>query len=153
MGPEDVLDAKERMEIAEKDVARSCDELILMISGHAETSIVYTNPPHRMMQSKGVPDRRYRVYGTCLYFELKAPNGQLSEEQYHFLNAELDHECFAACGGLQDLKRALEVIRADRGKLRPAVAIAECRRIIGTWAARGFRGKPKRQTLTGASAK
>lgn len=150
---EDVLDAQERREASEKDVQRACDELVRTVAGGHAWVVVQTNPPHRMMQSKGVPDRRYRAFGTCFFFELKAPDGKLSQEQHDFLIAELDHECLAACGGVAELKKVLEAIRADRGKLRSAVAIQTCRAIIGAWAERGFRGGTTRRNLPGERAK
>lgn len=146
MNVDQALDIREKMELAEKDVARLCDSLVSMVGGGHSWVVVQTNPPHRQMQTKGVPDRRYRVYGTCLFFELKRPDGQLTREQYEFAVAELDHDCLAACGGVDELKKVLDAIRADRGKLRNAGAIAVCRAILASWSARGFRGESRRQT-------
>lgn len=121
-------------ELREKDVARQCDDLVRKMGG----TVVRTNPPHRVKQDYGLPDRRYRMMGTAFFFELKRPQktSLLSAHQYGFLTAELDHGCLAACGILDDLVLVINAIRG--GKSRDG-AIEECRRIVERWKAKGFR--------------
>ncbi|HEX7828669.1 MAG TPA: hypothetical protein VF787_03400 [Thermoanaerobaculia bacterium] len=130
------------MKRTEKQELALCDGLVKQLSNAGRQAIVHTNPPHRMKQTLGVPDRRYRVFGFCLAFESKAEHGKLTREQHAYLTAELDHGALAACGTFDDLHALLVELRSARTTGNAELAIRSCRRIIGAWSQRGFRGEP-----------
>ena len=96
----------------ERDEERDCDAFVRMIGG--KEAVVERSPPHRFMGTKGIPDRRYRLFDVAFDFEVKKPAGVLSDEQIAYLRAERQCGNLAACGTLQDLQQCVEWLREAR---------------------------------------
>lgn len=123
----------------EKDEMRQCDALILQCGG----SIVSFAQPRRTMQTEGIPDRLYRIFGASVWFEVKSQDkdAKLSAEQADFLRAELDAGSLAACGTVADLALFLPCVRKG-GPL----AVTAARSLVARWVKRGLRRGRKRAT-------
>jgi hypothetical protein len=96
-------------ERSERDEERACDDLVRLLGG--KEAVVQRSPPHKFMGTRGIPDRRYRLFGVAFDFEVKKPGGELSYYQIEYRRAERACGCLAACGTLQDLLRCVEWLR------------------------------------------
>jgi hypothetical protein len=96
-------------ERSERDEERACDDLVRMLGG--KEAVVQRSPPHKFMGTRGIPDRRYRLFQVAFDFEVKKAGGELSDYQVDYLRAERACGCLAACGTLQDLLRCVEWLR------------------------------------------
>ncbi len=110
-------------ERTERDEERDCDHLIAMLGG--KEAVVQRSPPHKFMGTRGIPDRRYRLFTAAFDFEVKKPAGELSDFQITYLRAERACGCLAACGTLQDLMRCVEWLRDARGGKRTYKELVE----------------------------
>lgn len=119
-----------RSESAEEQL---CDDLIAQIAG--TQAVVKFSQAQAAQQTRGISDRRYRVYGVAFWFEVKAEDGKLTMSQHEFLLQELRHGELACCGTLHDLQELLGQLRG--GLL--AGAREWCLNRVGLWAARGYR--------------
>lgn len=132
---------------SEKAEERLCDDLIARISGAGKASVIRFSQARATMQTPGIPDRRYALWGCRFWFEVKASNGKLSPAQRDFLIAELDAGCLAACGTLEDLAALVTAVRSLRGVsgLNDETGLIPfaCRDLVAKWAKRGMRGQPK----------
>ena len=99
-------------ERSEKAEERLCDQLIAKLGGQ----IVHFSHPGRTMQTPGIPDRRYRLYGVAFWWEVKKASGRLSKAQVDFLMAELEAGEFVGCGDLNVLVAYAECLRASRSR-------------------------------------
>lgn len=115
----------------EKGVERVCDQLIATMGG----TVIRFSQARATNQTLGIPDRRYRIRETAVWFECKAANGKLTREQYDFLLAEL-RLGFALCGGLDALMGFLNAPNDAR-------RAEYCHDTLRVWRTRGFRGEPK----------
>jgi hypothetical protein len=120
-----------------------CDSLIRQLSGRS--GVVQLSQKRESMLTEGLPDRRYRVCGAALFWEVKAEDGKLTAAQHAFLLDELQHGALAACGTLTDLYAMIEILRraqAGEGEIAPASA---CAYLVAKWAERGYRSEPRRR--------
>lgn len=126
-----------RSETAEEQL---CDDLIAKITG--TQGVVKFSQAQAAQQTRGISDRRYRVYGVAFWFEVKAEDGKLTMSQHEFLLQELQHDGLACCGTLEDLRalvvQLLEVRQPGGFGLMPGIR-QWCLMRIGAWAARGYR--------------
>ena len=126
----------------ERDVEKACDDLAMQCGylvkrlGQRRASRVI----------EGLPDRRYLnlTLGVAFWFEVKAPAGQISREQYEFLTDELRCGCLGSCGGLEEL---IELMRA-RQHFGPDTAMLTAKAQLDAWRFKGFRGERKPKTGT-----
>lgn len=119
-------------ERSERDEERDCDNLITMLGG--KEAVVQRSPPHKFMGTRGIPDRRYRIFGYAFDFEVKKPAGELSDYQITYLRAERACDCLAACGTVTDLHRCVELIReARRGGMLYTQLVAAFGGIVEAW--------------------
>lgn len=128
----------------EKVVEHLCDQLVAAMSGKA--GVVRFSQARATNQTRGISDRRYRILGVGLWFEVKSEkdDAQLSKEQRDFLLAELECGGLAACGGLEELQTVITAIRLEqRDEDRDGYALDVCRRIVKQWEGRGRRGEKK----------
>ena len=102
-------------ERSEKAEERLCDQLIAKLGGQ----IVHFSHPGRTMQTPGIPDRRYRLYGVAFWWEVKKASGRLTKDQVAFLTAELNHGAYAGCGNLDELVRYASALRTDKAGTHP----------------------------------
>jgi hypothetical protein len=117
---------------SERTVEAWCDDLIARLAG--KTAIVRRSPPHRSAVTKGIPDRRYRVLDTAFDFEVKAPDGALSDEQIFYLREEGRCGSLAACGGVNELSAVIAAIRHEqRTEDADGYALDVCRRLVDEW--------------------
>ena len=116
---------------SEKEEERRCDDLILGAGGEA----VHFSQARASKQTPGIPDRRYRVRGVAFWWEVKAEDGQLTRDQYHFLMRERHAGCLGGCGTSEDL---VKVLTCKPGDI-PLELIAS----VVQWATRGFRGEKR----------
>lgn len=141
-----------RSESAEEQL---CDDLVAQIAG--TQAVVKFSQAQAAQQTRGISDRRYRVYGTAFWFEVKAEDGKLTMSQHEFLLQELQHGALACCGTLDDLKHLLIKLQAARdvsfaqGTQGRAEVMRHtrgwCLDRIGQWAERGYRKeRPTRAT-------
>lgn len=141
----DLLSIARRPNLAsEKTVESRCDDLVAKISG--KEAVVRFSQARETHQTEGIPDRRYRPFGVCLWFEVKSEkaDAQLTRHQAEFLRAELAGGELAACGTTTELVQVLDAIRTDLfGKEPDGHALAVCERIVQDWEGRGFRGEKK----------
>jgi hypothetical protein len=125
----------------ERDVEKACDDLAMQC-GYLVKRLSQRRAS-RVIQ--GLPDRRYLnlTLGVAFWFEVKAPAGQISREQYEFLADELRCGCLGSRGGLEEL---IELMRAvKRGH---AFAFEEGMTQLEVWRFKGFRGERKPKTGT-----
>lgn len=123
----------------EADVARECDGFVRALLGE----VTVRSQPQRVLGSKGQADRRYFLLGVAIEFELKAPGGKLTSDQYDLLKREYLSGNIACCGGLQELKA---VIVAARRSKADAIELGWLLTVL--WAAKGFRRESKRTRRT-----
>lgn len=124
-----------RSEAAEEQL---CDDLVARIAG--TTAVVKFSQAQAAQQTRGISDRRYRVYGVAFWFEVKAEDGKLTMSQHEFLLQELTHGALGCCGGLADLRGFLCLLQASRDDAAVRAKLgAYCLDIVGAWAARGYR--------------
>ncbi|MBX3173288.1 MAG: hypothetical protein KF709_02695 [Gemmatimonadaceae bacterium] len=122
---------------------RQCDDFIARLAG--VEGVVQFSQAQAAQQTRGIPDRRYRLLGFTLWYEVKAEDGKLTPSQHKFLTAELQHGELAACGTLEDLQELVHLLN------RPAdavmrTALAHCTALVGRWAEKGYRReKPMRR--------
>lgn len=124
-----------RSESAEEQL---CDDHIARLS--RKEAVVKFSQAQAAQQTRGISDRRYRVYGFAFWFEVKADDGKLTMSQHEFLLQELQSGSLALCGALADLKAfttLLEIAQHDNS-LREKL-VTYCLDAVGTWAARGYR--------------
>lgn len=121
-----------------------CDDLVARIAGTA--GVVKFSQAQASQQTRGISDRRYRVHGTTLWFEVKAEDGQLTMSQHEFLLQELQHGELACCGTYDDLRELLALLASERASTNPLGREEReswwrewCLNRIGVWAARGYR--------------
>lgn len=123
---------------SEKAEERLCDDLVARIAGRE--AVVRFSQARATNQTPGIPDRRYRLFGVALWFEIKAENGKLSAAQRDYLRAELACGSAAACGTLEDLSALLPVLREDRVAIVPGAELLDaCTTLVDRWVARGLR--------------
>lgn len=133
-----------RSESAEEQL---CDDLVAKIAG--TQGVVKFSQAQAAQQTRGISDRRYRVYGVAFWFEVKAEDGKLTMSQHEFLLQELQHGALACCGTLDDLQHLIIKLRAawDVGREQGRQGRIElmdhtrgwCLDHIGQWAERGYR--------------
>jgi hypothetical protein len=133
-----------RSETAEEQL---CDDLVAKIAG--TQAVVKFSQAQAAQQTRGISDRRYRVYGTAFWFEVKAEDGKLTMSQHEFLLQELQHGALACCGTLDDLRHLLMRLHAafdaglGKGRQSRLEVIDDargwCLDRIGQWAERGYR--------------
>ncbi len=133
-----------RSESAEEQL---CDDHVAKIAG--TQAVVKFSQAQAAQQTRGISDRRYRVYGVAFWFEVKAEDGKLTMSQHEFLLQELQHGALACCGTLDDLKHLLIKLQAawtagleHSRQMRLEVldhARGWCLDRIGQWAERGYR--------------
>jgi hypothetical protein len=124
----------------EKEEMRACDDLVRQHDGE----IVSFSQPRATKQTAGIPDRRYRVFGTAFWWEVKSqdPNAQLTADQADFLLAELNAGVLAVCGTVHDLALFLPVVRAHESMM---LVTMRARAIVDRWIRRGFRRTTKQR--------
>lgn len=138
-----------RSESAEEQL---CDDLIAQIAG--TQAVVKFSQAQAAQQTRGISDRRYRVYGVAFWFEVKAADGKLTMSQHEFLLQELQHGALACCGTLHDLQEILSMLASHRASTNPvgregveSFMREWCLNRVGLWAARGYRKeRPTRAT-------
>ncbi len=127
-----VLDiARGQYTLSEKEEERRCDLLVQALQG----DVVRFSQSRATHQTEGIPDRRYRVKGVALWWEVKAEDGRLSRAQFAFLRAEKQAQSLAGCGTSDDLVRVLRCT-AEGMPL-------EINMVVARWLLRGFRGEPQ----------
>lgn len=94
----------------EKQVERWCDDLVEKCSGE----VVRFSQSRATNQTRGISDRRYRLFGHAFWFEVKAEDGKLSNYQYDFISSEMECDCLAACGTHEDLAAFVAALRRSR---------------------------------------
>lgn len=125
-----------RRRLAESDVQKQCDALVRQCGGE----VISFAQPRATMQTEGIPDRRYVVFGRAFWWEVKAADGQLTASQHDFLVRDLHADGLAGCGTVEDLRDYLTQVRISLGVGR-AAGFA----LVARWAARGFRRERKRK--------
>lgn len=133
-----------RSEAAEEQL---CDDLVARMAGGG--AVVRFSQAQIAQQTRGISDRRYRILGTTLWFEVKAQDGKLTMSQYTFLLQELQHGALACCGTLEDLRHVLVKLQAaweggrEHSRQRRIELLDDargwCLDQVGIWAAKGFR--------------
>lgn len=126
-----------RSEDAEEQL---CDDLIASIAG--PSGVVRLSQRRASNITRGVSDRRYRVYGEAFFFEVKAEDGKLTRTQHEFLLAELAAGALAACGTLEDLQLLLAALASTREQPylpRSITRQTTCAGIINRWVQKGYR--------------
>lgn len=119
-------------ERSEREEELACDRLIAMIGGN--DAVVKRSPPHKFLGTRGIPDRRYRLFGVAFDFEVKKGAGELSEFQILYLRAERECDNLAACGTVEDLLRCVEWIReAQRNERTYEELVALFGGVVETW--------------------
>lgn len=118
-----------RSETAEEQL---CDDLVAQIAGR--DAVVRFSQAQAAQQTRGIPDRRYRVLGYAIWFEVKAEDGKLTKSQHEFLERELDYGQVSCCGTLEDLRELLAFIRRT-----DELVLTWCRQRVRRWAAKGYR--------------
>lgn len=93
----------------ERQEEQLCDQLVAQVGG--TDAVVRRSPPHKFMGTRGIPDRRYRLWQVAFDFEVKKADGVLSEYQIFYLREERRCGNLAACGTLQDLLRCVHWLR------------------------------------------
>lgn len=129
---------------SEAEVLKFCDSQIKQISG--KSAVVRFSQANSTTQTPGIPDRRYRPFGVCVWFEAKSekPDAQLTREQFDFLTSELAAGELAACGTTRELVQVLDALRGELfGTFADGHALAVCAGIVQDWQGRGFRGEKK----------
>lgn len=118
-----------------------CDALVAMIAGCE--AVVKFSQAQAAQQTRGISDRRYRIFGFGLWFEVKAEDGKLTMSQHTFLLNEIGVGELACCGTLQDLKELLALLQPGQQSRAEVLARARahCLRVIGDWAAKGYRAE------------
>lgn len=106
---------------SEKDEERLCDAFVAR--GGGRQRVVRFSQPRNTMQTLGVPDRRYRMSGVCFFWECKAANGKLSQEQVDFLTQEIEYGCPVGVGTCDDLVKYVNTLLG--------VPYGETRRTLG----------------------
>ncbi len=138
-----------RSESAEEQL---CDDLIAQIAG--TQAVVKFSQAQAAQQTRGISDRRYRVYGVAFWFEVKAADGKLTMSQHEFLLQELQHGALACCGTLDELQHLVIKLRAawDGGPGPGRNDVLQhtrgwCLDVLGQWIERGYRKeRPTRAT-------
>lgn len=133
--------ARKRHIRAEKDETKLGDDNAVRCG----FAVITLSQPQRAMMTPGVPDRRYRhrAKRLTLWFEWKAEDGQLTQDQHRFLLAELEAGELAACGVLEDFSRVL--IALFRAGATHAESLKTCQQVVDKWAARGYRPERARR--------
>lgn len=123
---------------------QQCDDLIARRAD--TTAVVRFSQAQASQQTRGISDRRYRLYGVAFWFEVKAEDGQLTMSQHQFLLEELRHGALACCGTYDDLHELVTKLEAAHhapNRPRRLELLDElrgwCLDRIGVWAARGYR--------------
>lgn len=134
----------------EEEVA--CDDFVATIASRAQ--VVRLSQRRASHITRGVSDRRYRLYAAAFFFEVKADDGKLTSTQHRFLDAELESGAYALCGTLEDLQRWVMWLQAARSlshEERLLRGLAYCRNVVQRWALRGYRPEaPARRGQGGA---
>lgn len=136
LGPNSPLRQYLRTERSEKAEGELCDDCVARISG--KRGVVNLSQVRASMLTVGVSDRRYRLLGVALMYELKAHDGQLTKSQHEFLLDELEHGALACCGGLEDLRGFIAAVRLEHQTGQPRIR-EYCHNTIARWAAKGYR--------------
>lgn len=130
-----------RSESAEEQL---CDDLVAKIAG--QHAVVKFSQAQAAQQTRGISDRRYRVYGVAFWFEVKAEDGKLTMSQHEFLLQELQAGGLACCGTLHDLQELLSMLASHRASTNPvgregleSYLREWCLNRVGLWAERGYR--------------
>ena len=135
------------LEIATRPHARSekaeeslCDDFVAR--GGGRQRVIRFSQPRNTMQTLGTPDRRYRIAGVAFFWECKAANGKLSEEQIYFLEQELAYGNPVGVGGLDDLVAYhAALLGIPYGTARTALACQLGQSLIETYRPRAKRAK------------
>lgn len=130
------INADFKRRLAEKDVQALCDALVRQLGGE----VTCFSQPRATMQTEGIPDRRYTIYGSAFWWEVKAEDGQLTADQHDFLQREHLSQSLGGCGTLEDLRDFLVSVRAGQ-----VVALLAGRTLLARWATRGFRKSTTRR--------
>lgn len=118
--------------MSERDVEHLCDQLVEQHGG----KVVRYSQPRASKQTAGIADREYFVLGARIRYEVKAPDGKLSQEQYELLTSEYATGGVAAVGGLEELRHLLVSLRHSQDEARRLGWL-----FVRLWAARGLRRK------------
>lgn len=125
---------------SEKAEEQLCDNFVA--AGGGRQRVVRFSQPRNTMQTLGIPDRRYRIAGLCFWWECKAENGRLSDEQVFFLEAELEYGNPVGVGTLEDLMRYHNALLGiPYGTARAVLACQLGRSLIETYRPRAKRAK------------
>lgn len=122
------------LDVTEKDVERWCDELIRELGG----KVVAYSQPFRAAQTSGIQDREYFVFDSRIRFEIKKPDGKLTQSQFDLLTQYHAVGDVCAAGGVQELKHTAAALRRSKGEARELGWL-----FVELWAARGFRRESK----------
>ena len=114
----------------EREVETQCDRLIEQLGG----KVVRYSQPRATKQTAGIADREYYVHHARIRFEVKAPDGKLSQEQAALLALEYDAGGIVCVGGVQELKHVCIALRQDRAHARDLGHL-----FLTLWVARGLR--------------
>jgi len=114
----------------ERDVERLCDQLVEQHAGR----VVRYSQPRATKQTAGIADREYFVLGARIRYEVKAPDGKLSQDQFDLLSAEHSTGGIAACGGLEELRHLLVSLRHSQDEARRLGWL-----FVQLWTMRGLR--------------
>lgn len=139
-----LLQISGRLERDEDAEEALCDSFVALLVGRDE--VVRLSQRRASNITRGVSDRRYRLYAAAFFFEVKAVDGKLTQTQHAFLLAELDSGAYALCGTLDDLRRWADWLQASRSlpvNERTEKGLAYCRNVVQRWALRGYRSEPK----------
>jgi hypothetical protein len=92
---------------------------------------------------KGIPDRRYShaARGLRIWIELKAPGGQMTEEQHRWLLIELKAGAYAAV--VDDVAQLQHLFKLMTGPRvgRDEAVLRYCHSLVDHAALRGYRGQ------------
>jgi hypothetical protein len=89
--------------VTEATVEKWCDDLAAKLGA----DVVEFSQAQAAQQTPGIPDRRYRARGRCVWFEVKPADGKLSAEQLQFLTREMECGQIVGCGGVDELAALL----------------------------------------------
>lgn len=106
---------------SEKDEEAACDNVVCR-AGADRKDVVRFSQSRASRQSPGISDRRYRVRSSAFWWEVKADDGRLSDDQILFLSREMDCGEVVGCGNEGDLIAFLQMLaELDRANWHPAV--------------------------------
>lgn len=117
--------------VREREIERLCDQLVTRMGGR----VVRHSVPGQALVTAGIPDREYFVGSERIRMELKADDEKLTEEQAALLYADHHARGLVCCGGLEELRLLLVVLKRAGREEAQALGL----RFVQLWAARGFR--------------